>query len=1136
MQLNCKAWRVGAGAIALFTTHTLAGTVSGPLVQWQALSIDYAGPISGEFADPNPFLDYRLQVEFSGPSGQSYSVPGYFAGDGAGGATGNIWRVKFNPDEPGQWTAAASFRGGTDVAVAALADETPDPSAGTPSSFDGDVDVFTVAPVDSSAPGFASKGRLAFNNTHYLTFPDGTAFLKAGADSPENWLGYVGFDNTTDFGAGPSTPSGLHEFPTHVADWNPGDPDWDSPDTADPNDGRAIIGALNYLASVGINNIYFLPMNIGGDGKDSWPYADPGINGNGAAGNDNTRFDISKLEQWEIFFQHAQDKGVFLQWVMNEAETPNKQELDNATLGTERRLFYREMSARFAHHNAMNWNVSEEYNLNLNLGVNTVLGFARAIKGQDPYDHPVTVHNAGNPFNPNSGPWASFIGQPDIDLTSLQRARQADGWGQVVADYRAASTNAGKPIPIMIDEPASPTRDVANFDDFRKRVIWDILISGGGGEWFINNRDQSLEDFREFDKIWRETTIARRFIEDNMPFAEMTPDRGLVTGETSTWDGAEVFKKAGEVYAIYYPVASNTGTLDLTEAPGTFRLQWFNPRTGAFQGTPATVVGGGPVLMPPPPADTSEDWAALLTLGDGELNVLFIRGADRSGGFLEAGNDFGRTEQLADITNTSTSGGNHGWFELAETLRAEGFTVDQMIEPLEPGAPGTGQTTGAPIDFDQMDLSDVEVIVFGSNNAVYTVDQINAIDQYIRNGGAALFIADANFGSDWADSSSSDQQFLDRFGWIAQQDQGTYVLRREDGDFVAPDHPILNNINAIDGEGVSPIVVPASDIFGIATTQVVRAKPGAQTRNNDGNPGSSRPVGPSDSTLAVASVVSGRIAGHVDRNTFFNLNGAGTNINRFDNQQYAINLFRWLAGLPVDPDTPDPIDDCNDNGLDDAIETGATEGLVGTYFDGLDFTGERRARIDATVDFDYGAGAPFPDWDGDTFSTRWTGYVRTTVAGTYTLGTITNDGARLFVNGVQLVDQWMDMSPTLHTGTIDLPADALVPVRMEHYEGQNTAVARLVWAPPGTGSTVAIPTANLVPSLDADASGLPDECEQCNAADLVPPFGILDLGDVDAFIADFLAGGIIADLAAPQGTLDLSDVDAFIADFGAGCP
>ena len=42
-------------------------------------------------------------------------------------------------------------------------------------------------------------------------------------------------------------------------------------------------------------------------------------------------------------------------------------------------------------------------------------------------------------------------------------------------------------------------------------------------------------------------------------------------------------------------------------------------------------------------------------------SILFIRGAERSGGFLEATNDTQRTEQLADINNASTAAGNHGW-------------------------------------------------------------------------------------------------------------------------------------------------------------------------------------------------------------------------------------------------------------------------------------------------------------------------------------------------------------------------------------------------------------------------------------------------------------------------------------------
>jgi len=292
---------------------------------------------------------------------------------------------------------------------------------------------------------------------------------------------------------------------------------------------------------------------------------------------------------------------------------------------------------------------------------------------------------------------------------------------------------------------------------------------------------------------------------------------------------------------------------------------------------------------------------ALGPAGEPAPRVLFVRGADRSGGFLEGGSDDDLTEQLADITNDSTAGGNHGWFELAETLRGEGFIVEQMIEPLEPDAPPTGQTNGAPIPFETMDLARWDAIVLGSNNAVYETAAIDAIDEYVRAGGSVLFISDANFGSDWADAPNSDQQFLDRFGWVMQQDRGTYVLSRSDGDFIVPDHPILVGVDDFDGEGVSPIVVPDEDLIGVTTTLVVRAKPGRQTRNNDGNPGSSRETTPSDASLAVADVEAGRIAGHLDRNTFFNLNGAGTNINRFDNRTYAINLFGWLTELGGPP-------------------------------------------------------------------------------------------------------------------------------------------------------------------------------------------------------------------------------------------
>jgi hypothetical protein len=77
-------------------------------------------------------------------------------------------------------------------------------------------------------------------------------------------------------------------------------------------------------------------------------------------------------------------------------------------------------------------------------------------------------------------------------------------------------------------------------------------------------------------------------------------------------------------------------------------------------------------------------------------------------------------------------------------------------------------------------------------------------------------------------------------------------------------------------------------------TPLVRAK--GKTRDNDGVPaGKVRNVGDRDMALLVIEHGQGRVACHFDRNTFFNRNGAGTNIHRFDNKRYAINLFNWLA-------------------------------------------------------------------------------------------------------------------------------------------------------------------------------------------------------------------------------------------------
>jgi hypothetical protein len=277
--------------------------------------------------------------------------------------------------------------------------------------------------------------------------------------------------------------------------------------------------------------------------------------------------------------------------------------------------------------------------------------------------------------------------------------------------------------------------------------------------------------------------------------------------------------------------------------------------------------------------------------------LLFLRGADRSGGFLEAGDDAGRTAQLADVDDFTSGTLNRGWGELRATLESEGFVVEQVKETAENAS---GPAQGQPFPLASTPLGGYAALVFGSNNATYGLNAVDAVEAYVRAGGAALFVSDANFGGDWADAPDSDHAFLDRFGLRMNQDSGTYALARSAGAFVLPDHPVFAGVNSFDGEGVSPAVlqVPPAGVTHVllaraeGTTRVNTPPFGAQRQ------GALRAVAANDAAVVVGSAGAGRFAVHFDRNTFFNAGGAGTDLTRLDNRRYAINLFDWLARTP----------------------------------------------------------------------------------------------------------------------------------------------------------------------------------------------------------------------------------------------
>ncbi|MBA3848036.1 MAG: hypothetical protein H0X45_15515, partial [Planctomycetes bacterium] len=127
-----------------------------------------------------------------------------------------------------------------------------------------------------------------------------------------------------------------------------------------------------------------------------------------------------------------------------------------------------------------------------------------------------------------------------------------------------------------------------------------------------------------------------------------------------------------------------------------------------------------------------------------------------------------------------------------------------------------------------------------------------------------------------------------------------------------------------------------------------------------------------------------------------------------------------------------------------AIEDG--EGVTATYFTDMNLSDQGVTRIDQRIDFDWGGGAPAAGIGADRFSVRWQAQLQARFSEEYVFTTTSDDGIRLWIDGVLIIDQWNDHGPTQHSGRARLTAGNRHEVRVEFYENGGGAVAKLEWS------------------------------------------------------------------------------------------
>ena len=597
--------------------------VTGESKTWHKVTVTLDGPYAHEQDnEPNPFTDCRMTVGFKHSDGTEYTVPGYFAADGNAANTsaesGTKWRAHFAPDRSGSWSYRINFHRGPNAALDGSV------AASSVAPFDGVSGSVQVAKTDKTGRDLRAHGRLRYVGKRYLQFAEsGRYFLKVGADAPETLLGYADFDNTI---AGNAKKAPLKTWQPHVRDWTSGDPTWQG------GKGKGLIGAINYLSGKGCNAFSFLTYNAGGDGDNVWPFIQR---------EDKLHYDCSKLDQWGMVFDHGTAKGMYLHFKMQETENDDHkrgkgaggsvpESLDGGQLGSQRKLYCRELIARFGHNLALNWNLGEE-NTQTHAQQQAMINY---IADVDPYDHNIVIHTFPNEqdkvYRPLLGPKSKLTGVSLQNSNIKPTHAHALKWVQ-------ASEAAGKPWIVAFDESGSaahgqcPDLGYRGFDgrdstgamvytehEVRKQTLWGTLMAGGAGcEYYFGYKfpenDIVCQDWRSRDRSWDYGRIAINFFHDNnIPFVQMQNADQLV-GNPEHDAGRFCFAKVNEIYLVYLPKGGSTA-LDLSEASGSFRVKWFNPRSGgAMQnGSVSQVAGGKPVSVGMAPANTDEDWLVLL--------------------------------------------------------------------------------------------------------------------------------------------------------------------------------------------------------------------------------------------------------------------------------------------------------------------------------------------------------------------------------------------------------------------------------------------------------------------------------------------------------------------------------------------
>lgn len=165
---------------------------------------------------------------------------------------------------------------------------------------------------------------------------------------------------------------------------------------------------------------------------------------------------------------------------------------------------------------------------------------------------------------------------------------------------------------------------------------------------------------------------------------------------------------------------------------------------------------------------------------------------------------------------------------------------------------------------------------------------------------------------------------------------------------------------------------------------------------------------------------------------------------------------------------------------------GNRHGLQATYYKTRRTSRDNKVsdQIDPNVNFNWGESSPDPETTKpEEFSINWNGSIKVHETGIYTFTLVTENGAKLWINGNQtpLIDSWVSSSKLKKdSGRIFLLGGRTYPLSLSYfkYKGKSASI-HLQWTPPGYSSEIVPPHAlyssRIAPTFILNTTFPPDD-------------------------------------------------------------